>query len=115
MVGVSAWMVKYLQPTGTGPFDFTWQNDSGDIIQQTNSQDTDILNNIPPGEYLLTISTDAGCFDEENISVEMDGVMPNDALAGDDQEICSDITSLTNSPESEIETGQWTLISGTRA
>ena len=45
-------------PTGTGPFDFTWQNDSGDIIQQTNSQDTDILNNIPPGEYLLTISTD---------------------------------------------------------
>ena len=53
-------------------------------------------------------------FDEENISVEMDGVMPNDALAGDDQEICSDITSLTaNSPESGIETGQWTLISGT--
>ena len=40
--------------------------------------------------------------------------MPNDALAGDDQEICSDITSLTaNSPESGIETGQWTLISGT--
>ena len=101
-------------PIGTGPFDFTWQNDTGDVVQQTNSQNSDILNNIPPGDYLLTISTDAGCLDEENISVEMDGVMPNDALAGDDQEICSDITSLSaNNPEFGIEAGQWTLVSGT--
>ena len=60
VVGSQRLMVKY-QPTHSG-VQFTWQNDSGDVIQQTNSQDTDILNNIPPGEYLLTISTDAGCF-----------------------------------------------------
>ncbi len=100
-------------PTGTGPFDFIWTNENGDIVQETIGQNTDVLNNIPPGSYVLSVSTPLGCFDEETIIVEMDGVMPEDALAGEDQEICSSLVTLSaNSPLNSDNFGQWELISG---
>ena len=100
-------------PTGTGPFDFIWENADGEVIQETNAQNTDVLNDLSPGDYSLTISTEAGCLDEEIISIEMDGVMPSDAIAGENQEICSNIATLSgNSPILGMETGQWVLVSG---
>ena len=100
-------------PVGTGPFDFIWTNENGEVVQETIAQNTDILNNIPPGNYILSVSTQLGCFDEETISVEMDGVMPEEALAGDDQEICSTLTTLSaNSTQAQDNVVQWELISG---
>jgi len=100
-------------PSGTGPFDFMWTNEDGVIIQETIGQDEDILNNVPPGSYILSVSTPLGCFDEETIIVDMDGVMPEDALAGEDQEICSNLTTLSgNIPLGSDDFGQWELISG---
>lgn len=100
-------------PVGTGPFDFAWTNENNDLIQETIGQNTDILNNIPPGTYILSVSTPLGCFDEETIIVEMDGVMPQEALAGEDQEICSSLTTLSaNNPSNPEDIGQWELVSG---
>ena len=100
-------------PTGTGPFDFIWTNESGDIIQETSSQNTDLLANIPPGTYFLSVFTQQGCFDEETIIVEMDGVMPEESYAGEDQVICSNTTSFNGQILTTVDNfGEWELISG---
>ena len=101
-------------PSGTGPFDFIWTDENGVIVQQTIGEETDILNNIPPGNYILSVSTPLGCVDDEEIFIEMDGVMATEALAGEDQEICSSITnfSANNINSNSDEYGQWELISG---
>ena len=61
-------------PTGTGPFDFVWTNEAGILVQETLSQNSDTLENIPPGTYFLNVSPQ-GCLDEAIIVVEMDGVI----------------------------------------
>ena len=100
-------------PSGTGPFDFIWTNEDGVVVQETIAQNTDILNSLSPGDYILSVSTPLGCFDEEVITVEMDGVMPEDAFAGEDQEICSSFITLSaNNPLMADNFGQWELISG---
>ena len=100
-------------PSGNGPFDFIWTNENGLVVQETLSQNTDILNNIPPGQYTLSVSTPLGCFDEENIIVEMDGTMPEEASAGENQEICSTFSTFSAiAPQSLDNLGQWELISG---
>ena len=100
-------------PSGTGPFDFIWTNENGIVVQETLSQNTDILNNIPPGQYTLSVSTPLGCFDEENIIVEMDGTMPEEAFAGENQEICSTFSTFSAiNPQSLDNFGQWELITG---
>ena len=61
---------------------------------------------LEPAEGLISV-------DEEVISVEMDGIMPSDSFAGDDQELCSSITSFNGiAPIAGSEFGEWTLISG---
>ena len=100
-------------PTGTGPFDFIWTNEAGILVQETLSQNSDTLENIPPGTYFLNVSTPQGCLDEAIIVVEMDGVMPEDADAGADLVICSNSTNLSaTSPVTFDNFGEWELVSG---
>lgn len=47
---------------GTSPLDITWTNATGDVLlQQTIAEGVAIFSDLAPGEYGVTVSSDAGC------------------------------------------------------
>lgn len=47
---------------GTSPLDITWTNATGDVLlQQTIEEGVAIFSDLAPGEYGVTVSSDAGC------------------------------------------------------
>ena len=53
---------------GTGPFDYVWENENGDIIQESYSQiGSDTLTNIGAGSYTVTVSNNSLCGDVSRV------------------------------------------------
>jgi gliding motility-associated-like protein len=97
-----------VSPSGTGAW--TLQSGSGDIANA--NQASTLVSNLGLGAntFVWTV-TNGSCeplTDEVTITVD---AIPTEALAGDDQQICSDTTTL-NASAALTGSGLWTVITG---
>lgn len=97
-----------VSPSGTGVW--TLQSGSGDIANP--NQESTLVSSLELGAntFVWTVTNGACPPLTDEVTITVDAI-PTEALAGDDQQICSDTTSL-NANAASSGSGVWTVITG---